>query len=379
MRTSLKRMACIVSGGLAMLCSTEAQAQPTWRLVEDLRLGGSASGPNSFSNVRGLAVARNGNIFVADLSPVQIKLFSPSGVFLRNVGREGDGPGEYRNVEGLFVDRDGNIQAIDAKDSRVIVYTPAGDVVRTTTVGFGGYGFTWSGGLATDGDLLEPLSVETGGRTPTGELIRVQRLRRIKPSGALGDTLPFPGCQLRAPPAVSYFRFVSGTSSMNVTVPYLAQPQTVFAPDGTAWCAPKDEYAIYHFRVGRPETLHVVRQSVPPAVVPAAVRDSAIKSYRTMIARSSSSNFDPDAIPKVHPVIATIRADDANRLWVRRVAVTPRAAMAFDLYDPRGKPLATVQTTLRWTGIPLVAGDHAYGVVIDDDDVQHVVRARIVR
>lgn len=354
---------CIVAG-------VPCAAQPTWRLIEDLRLGVSVDGPDSFGNVGPIVVTKNANIFVVDDKPLQIKLFSPAGKFLRNVGRTGGGPGEYTEVNAMVLNAQGNVQVVASTDGRVLVFSPNGTLVRQITTEFPNSGGRWEGTMAADGSLLDPIHIRTSGRSSaTGE----QRLalQRVRPDGTRGVTMMFPGCALRHTPPQAYLQFNNADgSSWEIRIPNLPSPQTVFASDGTAWCAPGDIYAVYHFRLGRPDTIHVARMNVPAP----ALTDSQRVRLQRMFSRAV--NGKTAEVPKVLPTISLIRVDDSNRLWVRRTA-TPDAAPVFDAFDAQGRLLAVVKTNLRWIGIPLVVGDLAYGSVLSNDGIPFVVRARI--
>jgi hypothetical protein len=355
---------------LAIVCvSSPLTAQRQWRLVEEQRMG-NGDEPNSFGVVGSIAVAASGNIFVVDLKPLQIKLFSPAGAFIRAVGRTGDGPGEYRHVDGLLPMPDGNVMAIGRASGRVVVFTGDGLHVRTTPTTFISFGGgDWGGTLLADGSLLDPISVRPPNwQSTTRDVPRA--LQRILPNGTRGDTVRFPACRQQTPPGDIVVQIPQGRGYMQTRVPFLPFSQTVFASDGTAWCTPTDVYSVFHFRVGAPDTLHAIRLNVPAPAIP----DSGQQRLRALLSRAT--NIADITVPTKQPVIADIRVDAANRLWVRRTD-TPIDAPSFDLYDPQGKSLGIVTTTLRWHRIPLGVGEHAYGVVTGDDDVQYVVRARL--
>jgi hypothetical protein len=363
------------TGVLACLCIAVGLAAPlgaqrTWTLVEDLRLGGGDE-PNIFAHVGPIAVTKNGSIFVVDVRPLQIKLFSPTGAFIRNVGRIGGGPGEYVDIGAMVVTPDDSVVVVAPRSGRVIVYAADGRFVRQANVAFSSWGAgPWDGYVGADGSLLESIYL-TPGDVRFSARGRPRGFQRIRADGTRGDTLRSPRCEVRSPSKDVAVVIPQGERGyMSWRVPFMPVPQTAFASDGTAWCSPTDEYAVFRFRVGRPDTLHTVRLSVPAPPIPDAER----AKMNAQIVRAS--NAADITVPKVQPTIAAIRVDASNRLWVRRTD-TPDSAPMFDLYDAQGKPLGTVRSTLRWDRIPLVIGDYAYGLVLDDYDVPHVVRARM--
>lgn len=369
-RSMTRRLEFTILLAAFALATQPSSAQQKWKLSEEFRLGTADDGPSSFAYIVTSAVAKNGNIFVVDGKPLQIKLFSPRGQFLRNVGRVGGGPGEYSDISALNVDVQGNVVVVAPNSGRVIVFSPNGDFVRQSAVTFQRFPSRWEGALAADGSLLDPIDIRSrNGNTNVSRMA----LQRVSTSGVRKDTIGYPGCALRHTPTVQFVRIEKGNGSyFSTRVPFLPEPQTVFASDGTAWCAPGDLYAVYHFRVGGAETLHVARLNVPPPPLSAAEREGLLQT------KARASNGNTLELPMVKPTINSIRLDDGNRLWVRRTA-TPDEAPNFDVFDQQGRLIATVQSNLRWLSIPIVVGDTAYGPVAGVDDLALFVRARIQR
>ena len=74
------------------------------------------------------------------------------------------------------------------------------------------------------------------------------------------------------------------------------------------------------------------------------------------------------------------RAGLLERLQPVQPAHRAGTLATFDVYDARGRQVATASTAIAFLrSIPLyIRGDNVYGVVLDSDDVPYVVRARIV-
>lgn len=73
-----------------------------------MRIGSfEGEGPESLGRVHKIAVdQRRGEVFVADASYQVVKVFGVDGEFQRLIGREGQGPGEFSNISGVAVARD---------------------------------------------------------------------------------------------------------------------------------------------------------------------------------------------------------------------------------------------------------------------------------
>ena len=81
---------------------------------------GDASG--KFARPKGIAVDREGNIYVADALFNTIQIFNKEGVFLYYFGRKGSGKGEFVMPSGLKIDDNGYIYVSDSYNNRIQVF-----------------------------------------------------------------------------------------------------------------------------------------------------------------------------------------------------------------------------------------------------------------
>lgn len=126
--------ATVPGGGYAL--------QATW--------DGTATPSGTFERPIGVAVAPNGDVYVADASP-RIVHFNRAGEFIGQWGRAGDGPGEFRNPVGIAVAADGVVYVSDFEHDRIQKFTATGELLLE----FGGSGsdpgqFSAPSGLAID-------------------------------------------------------------------------------------------------------------------------------------------------------------------------------------------------------------------------------------
>jgi sugar lactone lactonase YvrE len=82
--------------------------------------------PGEFAKPVGVAVDKDGNVFVSDTWNTRIEEFDADGTFIREFGEAGDGPGYLARPKGISIDGDGHIWIADAVQDRVQVYTPEG-------------------------------------------------------------------------------------------------------------------------------------------------------------------------------------------------------------------------------------------------------------
>jgi hypothetical protein len=349
-----------------------ARAQAQWTLVEEVRFGNGESDQTTFSDIRGLAIGDAGRILVLDYKVQEIRIFDASGKFMKLAARRGNGPGEIASANGLAHGPDGSIWVNDPANSRFSVFKSDGSFLRQHVVPIRGYGFIWEGMIDTEGRVNDPVFAQA----PNGESL--VRVRRFKSDGTLADTLD--GACGRLGSSVAPWRAQSKGGSMAMTVPFSATARIRYDRRGFAWCTPSDVYRIVRVRLGSFDTVAVAERKVAGIPVSAEERAEAVARADSMLKRFESNNADFSQIPKVKPFVDALDVDDAGRLWVRRPS-PDRSKSIIDVFDDRGRFLATVNAPFRLDPYrrPVVRGDVLYAVVLDDDDVQQVVRARIRR
>jgi hypothetical protein len=361
-----------------LLCVTAtvavAQVPKTWTATEELRIGGD-TGPYLFTNIVGIAPTTGGNVFLLDQKAQEIRVFDASGKFVRLAARKGHGPGEITNAYGLIVAPDGAVWANDPANARFSIYKPDGRFDHQLLDKPLGWRNPWGAVFDTGGRLLAPIMV------PKDTFVAMV-YRRLSQDGSRADTLAFPACPVRARPQKPF----TGMTANGQPVAYHGvpfQPVSFQALDrtGVLWCTSGETYSVYGLRLGRGDTVAVIRLDAPYARVTSEERAEIIAQIDSQFARYPRRDIDYSRIPSTKPPMSGLFTDDSGRLWVRR-AVALANATDFDVWDSRGRQIATVRIPARvnmdWV-VPVVVGDAFYAVVTDDDDVQSVIRVRLKR
>jgi DNA-binding beta-propeller fold protein YncE len=93
--------------------------------------------PGTFSLPEGVAVDKDGNVYVTDTFNNRIEIFDADGEFISTFGKNGDAPADLERPKGIAVDCDGHIWVVDAAQNRVKVFNQQGRLL----IYIGGQGY----------------------------------------------------------------------------------------------------------------------------------------------------------------------------------------------------------------------------------------------
>jgi len=81
-----------------------------------------------FNRPWGIAIDKNGDVYVADGLNARVQIFDKDGKFITMFGKRGDKPGSFSQVKGIGVDSDGNIYVVDPLKA-VQIFNRNGDLL----------------------------------------------------------------------------------------------------------------------------------------------------------------------------------------------------------------------------------------------------------
>lgn len=92
-----------------------------------LEFGSAGDGPGQFEKPVDVAIAPDGTVYVGDYDLDRVQAFSPKGEFLFGWGETGNGKGQFRAAAGLAIDSAGNVYVADFYNNRIQKFNGKGD------------------------------------------------------------------------------------------------------------------------------------------------------------------------------------------------------------------------------------------------------------
>lgn len=360
-------------------------------LVEEARIG-VFDGPEEymFGDIAGLAVDRDGDIYVYDRQVPVLRKYGPDGSYLGDLGREGGGPGEYKNSDGgLAVLPDGRLALRDPGNARIQLYTTDGEPAGSWRIRGGFYTgrrmVADSGGGIYTSVLLDP---EADVRDWRMGLVRYV-------DGEPGDTFPAPDFDYEEARVEARRKTERGASVSVTNVPFSPREFDAFSPRGYWVGGVSDRYAVVLFK---PDGVVRIEKDWRPVPVAAGEKEN-VEARTTFNMRRTKSDWkwNGPPIPDSKPPIKDVQVGDDGSLWVqlsqpgveipgvedaKRGEAPPvrwREPVVFDVFEPDGTYLGRVRAPDGFQRSPgaTFRGGQVWAVVRDSLDVEYVVRFRL--
>src|ERR1019366_2862561 len=113
----------------------------TLKLLRRIGTGGKnhfLTTPGDFGAPQGVAVDKEGDVYVTDTLNNRVEIFDADGNFVTLFGKHGDGPGYFARPKGIAVDSDGHIWVADEVGDRLQVFNRDGQLLTYVGLGHGG-------------------------------------------------------------------------------------------------------------------------------------------------------------------------------------------------------------------------------------------------
>jgi sugar lactone lactonase YvrE len=115
--------------------------------------GSTGADNGQFKNPNGIAVGKEGYLYVADTWNHRIQKFKPDGTFTTSWGGKGSDDGEFRAPSGIATDKDGNVYVADTGNNRIQKFDSNGTfLAKWGSLGLGEGAFQNPCGIGIDKD-----------------------------------------------------------------------------------------------------------------------------------------------------------------------------------------------------------------------------------
>jgi hypothetical protein len=361
------------------------------QLVEELRIGTEEGDPvYQFGTVVSIDVDDAGRIHVLDQQAAQVRVFDSDGKHVRTIGRPGAGPGELSPAT----------MAVLAGPADVVYVA---DIMRQRIAAFGADG-TETGSTPVLVQSGIPIRFDV---SPEGRFLMQVRVMTMP---GMRDTVPMKDRILARDPASEQadtllelesgrtFQFSGG--GMPRFRLFESEPVWTVLQDGRIAHGRNDSYRIALLAQDR-TVRRVITRPVERRAVTEADRTALLEMMRRTMERQLAGR-GPQAAAMAqqmvqstqfadhYPMFAALLGGPGGTLWVQRIRTAEDVqreggtfdtqdvgSAQWDVFDPEGRLLGMLQLPPRFQPMR-VDGEHIYGVVRDELDVQHVARLRVV-
>ena len=359
-------------------------------VTEEVFTVGSVTGDawDSFGRVGVVGFDAEARLHILDTQADQIHVVGPDGALIRTVGGPGEGPGEFRSPQDLIVARDGASTVLGM--SQIDLLNPEGEFVRRVTM-------NPSTGLVSAGLALP------GGRLVTPRLMRFNDDEEEPLEGrpiyifsldsAEAEVL-YIAWDLRGEDAESEFDVSDNAMRMRMAAGRAFEPPLALdlLTDGRLALVDTIGYRIKLIAADGQVT-GMVERPIAPLPVDEAIMEAERERYRETTAsfqeRTSNSRnnapmqFEFEREGAEHltfadevPVIARIKVDWEDRIWVKRRDATGGEEGLTDIVTPAGDYIGTLPP--EGIAIPDAFGPGGLMAYIETDEFD-VPRVRVVR
>ncbi len=350
------------SAGVRIVQSTGPDRALDCRFTELFRLGGADAGPESFYQIepRGIAVGRDGNIYVLDRGNHRVLTFSAAGEYVRSSGSRGGGPGELGAPVALALEPDGAVSVLDYTKRGLTRFARDGSALsgRRIELMYTGERMAYT----SEGLLLD---VADGYRSeqetvfdnlvrldPDGEVQTIASLARPRP-----NLIKYTGCV-----AIAFNPLFAPELSWDANGEVIAVSSTV-------------EYEVDVYRGLKKVASY--RRDLPPRAVSRKTALSELGRGKAVVTPQGKCTIDPEeeltgrGYAEVLPTIDEVAVAPDGGIWVRRSRLRGEDRL-IDILDPAGGYLGTLQA-----GSPFPAAFLAADALIvretDDLDIEYLV------
>ena len=352
---------------LILAGASVVNAQPgVVEFTEAYRIGDEEAGDSIFfGNVVSMAVDSEGQLYLTDAGNKSIQMFSPDGVPIREIGREGGGPGEFEWTPSVHIGPGDTLYAWETNKYRLTTFSPEDQsLVSSNTIGnpvsdaprpIRFLGATNQGYLMEFAGSFTPGSQE---QDDLGHFAKIVTWDGNAPDDHLAQL-----------PSADFVIFQMNSYSGVRFLPYSAGPNFVLSADQVLYHGMSDAIQLTGTTL-EGEDVHKI--SLPHTLVSVSASER-----ESQVARIQIEQLRKDLlanIPEHKPAYVWLLSDDAGHIWIRLSKPENEETRTWLVVNDAGETVATAEIP---DGMYLmtVRGGRAYGSQVDENSGALIVIA----
>ena len=323
------------------------------KLAEEQTFGLGENPDEAFSEVTAFVVDAAGTVYGLDTKDRRIKVFDPSGKFLRQIGKPGQGPGELGMPANVQLTNDNNLMITDATNGKLSIFKLTGEHIKDVSTA-GRLGFV-SMSLDAQGNFLgQEMGVSPGENKMFYEIKKFDpSLKPLFTLDKIEFTIPLPGsgAKINVMEMVSVYQFDGSGNILYVR--------------GNA----------YEIKIFNPEGKHIrtIQKDFSPEKLTQQDIDEMLERLSSIPAGGQVK--DLISFPETFPPIQYLIHDDQGRLYVRTFAKgKAKGEWMVDVFDPEGRFIAQFITK---ADLRFIKGGKVYGIEETADGFRVIKRYAI--
>lgn len=343
----------------------------SFRLVEDGVIAPAEGSPGELSDINAVVADQLGNVYVFQAQPTLIRVYSPAGEWLRDIGREGDGPGEYRS--GMLGIHHDTLFMQDPNNTRLTTFLTSGEFIGSHT----SQCCWWTSSvLPVFGNGTVPIM----GPPPAGAPERNGATYLTHLDGSVTDTILSPLEQDDDSRSWSVeLKSGKSTSRMSMNIPLMPGVRSAYLPSLQQVEGNTGSYLLAIVGL-RGDTARVFTAPAQSLTISDTQRDSMFDAAMPKVGSrwrdAVLAVANKSDIPTSWPAWSEIMVDDRSRIWVARPG--SRGALSIlDVFSADGVLLGSVIPPERFTLRGSWAGGKFYQISESEDGLPQVTVWRI--
>jgi hypothetical protein len=335
--------------------------------TEAYRIGDEGAGDSIFfGRVVFMAVDSQGRLYLTDFpGNKSIQMFSPDGVPIREIGREGGGPGEFEFPPSVHIGPGDTLYAWETNKHRLTTFSPEDQsLVSSNTIG--NPASRAPRPIRFLGAINQGYLMEFSGSYIPGSQVQYDMGHFAKIVTWNGNASDDRLAQLLS---ADFVIFEMNSLPGVRFLPYSARPHYVLSADQVLYHGMSDAIQLTGTTL-EGEDLHKISLPHIPVPVSASERESRSAGIQLeQLRKDVLAN-----IPEHKPAYARLMSDDAGHIWMLLSKPDNEQTSTWLVLNDAGETVATAQVPV---GMRLMAvrGGRAYGTQVDEDSGAPIVIA----